>query len=91
MDEPKKPKIQLSKNWIIGIVIAVLLGVGFYWVAVRPGKIKAKCDSDSKYAAAYDFTLENGYIESRPKSLDNGYSRDEYQVRYTDCIRKNGL
>lgn len=91
MEESKPKKIKLSKGLIIGASIFVLVLAGFYWVAIRPGKIRAKCDSDSKYAAAYNFTLENGYIESKPKSLDNGYSMSKYQAGYADCLRKNGL
>lgn len=72
----RSPKV--SKSWIIGIAIAVLLLAGFYWISIRPTQIRGKCDNLARDVARY---------ETNPNMI----RKSDYNFAYQACLHNRGL
>jgi hypothetical protein len=78
-------------NWIarviIGIIVIVIVGGGFYWVAIRPGMIRKSC-SNTAYS---EVNPGNGYTFTRAQVLYWPGLAQEYNNYYSACLSSKGL
>ena len=84
MEEPERKKLKVAKNWILGIIIAVLVSSGVYWVFVRPSLAKSSCHKFARDAA--------GAVVNPNKPGQYYYnSTSDYDFAFKTCLHQKGL
>lgn len=76
--ESKSRNFRISNNLIIFGVVIVLALAGFYWVSIRPSRVKDLCDSKARKVAA---------DEDNPNLID----KSDYNFAYQICLHNRGL
>lgn len=95
MDEIEIGKVLTDPKWVVAAIITVLvIGAGFYWVAIRPNMTRKSCNHKALISYA-DYYLELGYYsDSQIKSMirSGNYENDTtYLDTYNACLANAGL
>jgi hypothetical protein len=73
---------------ILSLLVLVLLGGGaFYWVELRPSKIKAECN---KWAMSEEKKESNSALDMALRGELTLISKD-YETLYNQCLREKGI
>ncbi len=68
---------------LIGLIV---LGIAFYWYALRPSQLKKECDGYAREMVNYDLKVYTGTTQG--VYYDWQKENDKY---YKSCLREKGL
>ncbi len=76
----------MKKSKIIKSILIALIVFGlFYWFQIRPSRIFSRCDESAKISAI------KFYKEENPWENEGRYLISNYEFKYKQCLRENGI
>ena len=90
---------------LIVILILVLAGGAFYWFEYRPAEIRKGCVEETAaiaqqlfaqkhmlYREVYEEEIDEPHVEYMEGAVEKGfYDHDDFEAKYRDCLRRQGL